>query len=62
MYLYGIPEGTFPFRYFSEKKIETRKLERKSKQQISRLNDLFYHLNDTISRMFDKSLKRYKIE
>ena len=30
--------------------IETRKLERKSKQQISRLNDLLYRLNDMKGR------------
>ena len=34
--------------------IETRKLERKSKQKISRLNDLLYR--------FNKSLNRYEIE
>ena len=34
-------------------KNETRKLERKSKQQISRINDLFYRLNDIISRYND---------
>ena len=35
---------------FIRKEIETRKLEQKSKQQISRLNDLLYRLNDIISR------------
>ena len=35
---------------FIRKEIETRKLERKSKQQIYRLNDLLYRLNDIISR------------
>ena len=42
---YGSLEGTFP-----RKEIETSKLEWKSKQQISRLNDLLYSLNDIISR------------
>ena len=47
---YGTPEGTFPFRYLSEKKFKTRKLERKSKQKIYRLIDLLYRLSDIISR------------
>ena len=38
------------FPILSRKEIETRKLERKSKQQISRLNDLLFRLNDTIGR------------
>ena len=38
------------------KEIETRKLERKSKQQISRLNDLFCRLNDIICRLTDTKL------
>ena len=42
------------FPIFIRKDYETRKLERKSKQQISRLNDLLYRNN--------KSLNRYKIE
>ena len=35
---------------FIRKEIETRKLERKSKQKISRLIDLLYRLNDITSR------------
>ena len=46
------------FPIFIRKEFETRKLERKSKQQISRLNDLLYRLNDIIN----KSLNRYKID
>ena len=42
-------QGHF-FPIFIRKEIKTRKLERKSKQQISRLNDLLYRLNDLISR------------
>ena len=42
------------FPIFIRKEIETRKLERKSKQQMSRLNDLLYSLNDIII-----SFKRY---
>ena len=38
------------FPIFVRKEIEKRKLERKSKQQISRLNDLFNRLNEIISR------------
>ena len=38
------------FPIFIRKEIEKRKLERKSKQQISRVNDLLYRLNDIISR------------
>ena len=38
------------FPIFIRKEIETRKLERKSKQKISRLIDLLYRLNDTITR------------
>ena len=43
----GTPDISFPI--FIRKEIETRKLERKSKQQISRLNGL-YRLNNIISR------------
>ena len=44
------PGRDISFQIFIRKEIETRKLERKSKQQMSRLNDLLYRLNDTISR------------
>ena len=44
------PGRDISFPIFIRKEIETRKLERKSKQQISRLNDLLYRLNDIISR------------
>ena len=49
MITYGTPEGEISFPIFIRKEVETRKLERKSKQQISRLNDLLYRLNDIIS-------------
>ena len=38
------------FPIFIRKEIETRKLERKSKQKISRFIDLLYRLHDIISR------------
>ena len=38
------------FPVFIRKEIETRKLERKSKQKISRLIDLLCRLNNIISR------------
>ena len=41
-------KGHFLSDNYQKKIIETRKLERKSKQQISRLNDLLYGLNDII--------------
>ena len=44
------PGRDISFLIFIRKEIETRKLERKSKQQISRLNDLLYRLNDIRSR------------
>ena len=44
------PGRDISFSIFISKEIETRKLERKSKQQISRLNDLLYRLNDEIRR------------
>ena len=44
------PGRDISFPTFIRKEIETRKLERKSKQQISRLNDILYRLNDIISR------------
>ena len=44
------PGRDISFPLFIRKEIETRKLERKSKQQISRLNDLLYHFSDIISR------------
>ena len=44
------PGRNISFPIFIRKEIETRKLERKSKQQISRLNDLLHRLNDKISR------------
>ena len=56
------------FPIFIRKEIETIKLERKSKQQISRLIDLLYRLNDIISRLiisfkrYNKSLNRFEIE
>ena len=47
------PGREISFPIFIKKEIETRKLERNSKQQISRLNDLLYLLNDIISRNID---------
>ena len=44
------PERDISFPIFIRKEIETRKLERKSKQKISHLIDLLYRLNDKISR------------
>ena len=44
------PGRDISFPTFIRKEIETRKLEQKSIQQISRLNDLLYRLNDIISR------------
>ena len=44
------PGRDISFPIFIRKEIETRKLERKSKQKISRLIDLLYRLNDIISR------------
>ena len=44
------PGRDISFPIFIRKEIETRKLERKSKQNISRLIDLLYRLNDIISR------------
>ena len=44
------PGRDISFPIFIRKEIETRKLERKSKQKISRLIDLLYSLNDIISR------------
>ena len=44
-----IPGRDISFPIFIRKEIETRKLERKSKQQISCLNDLLCRLNDIIS-------------
>ena len=38
----GNPGRDISFPIFISKEIETRKVERKSKQQISRLNDLLY--------------------
>ena len=46
----GNPGRDISFPIFIRKEIETRKLERKSKQKISRLIDLLYRLNDIISR------------
>ena len=46
---YETPEGTFPFKLFIRTEIKTRKLERKSKQQTSRLNDLLSRLIDLVS-------------
>ena len=46
----GNPGRDMSFPIFIRKEIETRKLERKSKQKISRLIDLLYRLNDIISR------------
>ena len=48
------PGRDISFPIFIRKEIETRKLERNSKHQISRLNDLLYRFND------NKSLNRYK--
>ena len=44
------PGRDISFPIFIRKEIETRILERKSKQKISRLIDLLYRLNDIISR------------
>ena len=44
------PGRDISFPIFIRKEIETRKLERKSKQKISSLNDLLYRLNEIISR------------
>ena len=44
------PGRDISFPIFIRKEIETRKLERESKQKISRLIDLLYRLNDIISR------------
>ena len=47
-FLYGTrKEHSCPI--FIRKEIETRKLERKSKQKMSRFIDLLYHLNNIIS-------------
>ena len=53
MYFLRNPGRDISFPIFMRKEIETRKLERKSKQQISRLNDLSYRLNDIISFLID---------
>ena len=47
------PGRDISYPMFIRKEIETRKLERKSKQKIFRLIDLLYHLNDIISREND---------
>ena len=47
------PGRDISFPMFIRKEIETRKLERKSKQKISRLIDFLYRLNDIISREND---------
>ena len=44
------PGRDISFPIFIRKEIETRKLERKLKQKISRFIDLLYRLNDIISR------------
>ena len=44
------PGRDISFPIFIRKETETRKLERKSKQKISRLIDSLYRLNDIISR------------
>ena len=44
------PGRDIPFPIFIRKETETIKLERKSKQQTARLNDILYRLNDIISR------------
>ena len=43
-------KGYFLYDYLE---IKRRKLERNSKQEISRLNDLLYRLNDMIRRLND---------
>ena len=43
------PGRDISFPIFIRKEIETMKLERKSKQKISRLIDLLYRLKDIIS-------------
>ena len=48
-YLATEPGRDISFPILIRKEIETRKLERKSKQKISRLIDLLYRLNDIIS-------------
>ena len=44
------PGRYISFPIFIRKEIETGKIERKTKPQMSRLNDLLYRLNHTISR------------
>ena len=44
------PGRDISFPIFIRQEIETRKLERKSKQKISRLIDLLYRLNDVVGR------------
>ena len=44
------PGKDISFPIFIRKEIKPRKLEQKSKQQISRLNDLLNRLNDITSR------------
>ena len=48
-YCTGNPGRDISFPVFIRKEIETKKVERKSKQNISRLIDLLYRLNDIIS-------------
>ena len=60
--MYGTPEETFPFRLFIRIEIKARKLERKSKQQISRLNDIRYRLNDISSSLNDIKWKEIETE
>ena len=47
------PRRDISFPIFIRKEIETRKLERKTKQKISRSIDLLYRLNDIIGRLND---------
>ena len=53
---YGTPEGTFPFRYLSEKK-----LKQGIRTEIKTKNISFNRLIISFKR-YNKSLKRYKIE
>ena len=62
---YGAPEGTFRFRYLSEKKLKqenenrNQKKKKKKKKRKTRkkekncLNNLLYHLNSTLCRLND---------
>ena len=48
------PGRDISFPIFIRKEIETRKLERKSNQQISRLNDLLYRLIEVVKSIWNR--------